>query len=312
MEERKWLYEELETPYIVSQHNEIEQKYQSLKATQEIIDNFCSQYPEAKEMLDNIKKDFSIYSESFNLGSLESSIQNLSNKLSLLDAEKTEAQLEKEKTTLNEVLKLIEAYNLVSDFSKNPFCQLDERVLIRVHSRMYENNQEAINIVKHRFRNGSDDVIIEGQGYFNPLEGDKVTQRMNILFYNLENGWSNFNIIERSAMFVSEFIRIQPFLDGNKRTALMGLNFILERAGLLRVTIDADNSKIFLKALREAILNRDVSELADLFANIISRRQYHTIEKLNAFYLKTALSEKIETSTTDIETIEEQEDSFNV
>ncbi len=210
--------------------------------------------------------------------------------------DKSHGENTKEFSDMKKVVAYKNACEMMHNSALDPNCYLDDQLLIRAHSLLYEGDPESRNFVRYRFRNQTDPTILMGQGYFNPLQGEWVAMRVGALLYNLSDTWSDEHPIIKGAKFVAEYFRIQPHLDGNKRTALMALNFILEKAGYPDIYIREDQSKELFKTLETAILDRDVTPLALLLAENVNIRYDRITDEIRDYRINGF--EKI-TSTTD-------------
>lgn len=153
-------------------------------------------------------------------------------------------------------------------------CGLEADMLIKSHSMLCSYDSDNYRQkARMRFRNEDDGLIIVGRGVFNPVEGDLVDIRMQRLFelYNCE--WYNEHPIVKGTKFLLEYIRIQPHLDGNKRVALMALNFILERDGYPSIYLDSNQYDTFIKIHQDALLSRDITQLCKMLTLNIFKAQ---------------------------------------
>ena len=62
------------------------------------------------------------------------------------------------------------------------------------------------------------------------------------------NNWSNLDIFEREAKFVSEFLLIHPFEDGNRRTSRLLLNYNLLIQGHAPIIFKYDDTRSYFIA----------------------------------------------------------------
>ena len=164
---------------------------------------------------------------------------------------------------------------------------LSPEMLIRAHTMMYNNDPDKRSIVRYRFRNEEDNEIMVGQGYFAPVPGELVSPRVNYLFFNYANAWWNDHVIIKSAKFVTEYIRIQPHMDGNKRTSLMALNFILEKNGYPDIYFDKSQQTKFFNAIKKGMIERDVTDLARMIGENTLRRCDSRIEHIRDFRIRS-------------------------
>lgn len=207
--------------------------------------------------------------------------------------DKTEFEIEEESKEMAKVLSYGEACEMVHNAAMDKNGWLDDNLLIKAHTKLFEKDPERLNFVRYRFRNEKDPVLLVGQGYFNPVEGELVAPRMNMLFMDYNNAWFKDHPIVKGAKFVTEYVRIQPHLDANKRTALMALNFILEKNGLPDIYINQSQAERFFEALKTGMLDRDVTDLANLIAENVQLRFNTRIKEIREYRIKNFQNELI-------------------
>ena len=103
---------------------------------------------------------------------------------------------------------------------------------------------------------------------------------MFVKYVNCDVDWNNPNA-DRPINFANlakahaQFVRIQPFSDGNKRMAFILTNAMLKLQGLSPISIceTEDESKAYMDALKEAIVNRNVTSLAEIFVDSEIKQQ---------------------------------------
>lgn len=78
---------------------------------------------------------------------------------------------------------------------------------------------------------------------FFPIPPYMVPQAVYSLFDNYNHTWRDLDIYEREAKFHIEFVRIQPFEDGNKRTARLITNYNLFKQNCSPVIIGENETK---------------------------------------------------------------------
>ena len=205
----------------------------------------------------------------------------------------TEAQREYDKLQIMQFHAYREACQFVHDSAQNPFSSLDSSLSVRLHNILLMNDPDKHLKIRPRLRNQDDPQIIIGQGYFDPVDGAKVSERFCVMLYKYEDVWKNDNIFIKGAKFVVEYVRIQPHLDGNKRMALMLLNFILNKHGYSDVYFAQNQTTALYDSIKTAMLTRDVTPLACLIAE--SSRLYceDIVEKIKEHRLKNSLNTAI-------------------
>jgi len=207
-------------------------------------------------------------------------------KMSTEDAEQEEERLQK-------VRSYYEACKYVYEKAhEDDYYEVDKELLLNAHALLDIDNEKGNKVPSYRYRDGTDPDIKMGKGTcFEPVPGDLVELRMLNLFkmYNID--WFEDPAIVRGAKFVSEYFRIQPHMDGNKRTALMALNFMLIKKGYPEIYFGKRDQKKLIDGLEAAILTRDVTDLSLLFLSKIAKRQEDLNKEIIDFrienYLKT-------------------------
>lgn len=193
--------------------------------------------------------------------------------------QKTVFEKQIEEQEMANVLSYYEACEFVHTAANDESRYLDQDLLIKAHTKLYLKNPDAKLFTRPRFRNETDNEIIVGQGYFNPVPGELVDLRVAYLFMNYNNAWYKDHPIVKGAKFVAEYFRIQPHLDGNKRTALMALNFILEKNDYPNIYFDNKQAPALYQALKTALLKRDVTDLSLLISeNVMTRYKNKSAE----------------------------------
>ncbi len=186
-------------------------------------------------------------------------------------------------------------------------CGLEANLLIKAHSILCSYDAENYRSkARPRFRNADDGLIIIGRGTFNPVDGDLVDLRMERLFslYNIE--WYHEPALIKGVKFLVEYIRIQPHLDGNKRVALMALNFVLEKEGYPSIYLDGSQYEEFVQLVDQCLLSRDITPLVLMLASIVERVQQSLQSKI-ILYRTTRKIERLEHYE---EPIEQESDDF--
>ncbi len=266
--DKKWLTEELDTqPYMVD-YDKVAPKLKEIDELNASIRHYFNTHDNARRVICTDAARVQRFRESAHsyLGLEDNTAIDI-----ISVKEKTENQILKEKEDVAKVMAYQDACEMVHEAAINNEY-FDDSLLIKAHVLMVAGEPDKRNIVRYRLRNASDNEILMGQGYFAPVEGSMVASRVATLFCKYNNEWATDHAIIKGAKFVSEYIRIQPHMDGNKRVALMALNFILEQSGYPDMYIDGDDRDVFLQSVKEAIVDRDVTNLSLTFAKIIYER----------------------------------------
>lgn len=200
--------------------------------------------------------------------------------------DKTESEKEFEKQQIAQLVAYQKACEMAHNFAHDEIAYMDESMFVRLHSELCQNHPEKRKIIRMRLRNEDDPTIMIGKGYFQPVDGSIVNIRVSMLLFNYLNNWETDNIFARGAKFVTEYIRIQPHLDGNKRVALMLLNYILEKNGYADIYFDKNQIEKLYEQIKYAMLSRDVTHFALLIAKTMEKNYDNTIEKIKDYRIE--------------------------
>lgn len=267
-ENRLWLYEENETEFKVNEDKlkvKLEQILENKKAIDNIIEEKGFPVKEAKrfEIMGGISslllenKDAREHMPPFG----QISEDNFKIMTSFIQAnERLDAMLEKEGYLYPDMLPLL------------------HRVLVGYDENISDRD-------KGRFRDAGSDLI--QMGYFIPTKGKDVKIETSLAFSkycildnkHLGRGGVLSNIIN-TAKIHAQLVRIQPFLDGNKRIAFLTVNGMLKLGGLLPVTLceTGAEQKQYSAALKTAIVGRDVTPLAEHIMDSELKRQQSILD----------------------------------
>lgn len=97
--------------------------------------------------------------------------------------------------------------------------------------------------------------------HFEPMNARYIPEAMYSLFKNYHEVWTDLDVYEREARLHIEIVRIQPFEDGNKRSARILTNFNLLKNNKAPIVIPASQTDEYF----DYIDNYDVEGLAELF-----------------------------------------------
>lgn len=201
--------------------------------------------------------------------------------------EKSDVEREIEAQNIRKLLAYADASQYMKDILNSEAPYLDQTICIRTHSTMCQGEENKHLIIRYdRFRNERDPLIIVGQGYFNPVEGELVQARMDLLFQKYYEEWKNDHPIVRGSKFLTEYYRIQPHMDGNKRMALLCMNFILQKEGYPEVRFRNEKKEQLFDALKVGVLTHDVTKLVELVADREEHRVHQWLEELVDFRLR--------------------------
>lgn len=200
---------------------------------------------------------------------------------------KTEGEKEIEKQNMKRLVAYTNASQYMKDILNSEAPYLDQSICLRAHATMCQGEEDKHLIVRYdRFRNETDPTLIVGQGYFAPVQGDLVQPRMDLLFQKYYGEWFNDHPIIKSSKFLTEYFRIQPHMDGNKRMALLCVNFILQKAGYADVRFRNEQKQNLFNALKTAVLTHDVTDLVQVVAEKEDRRCDQWLEELVDYRLR--------------------------
>ena len=164
----------------------------------------------------------------------------------------------------------------IKSFASRRDSYIDQNYVIRLHDSLYFGDPEFRFKAKYRFRNEQDGVI--QTPYFKPTIGENVSYEMMNLLSNTDFVWNNMHAVKQSTLLHLGLSRIQPFMDGNKKTAQLLQNFYLMKAGFPDIVLPDKAMNNYLNAVKLGILYRDATPLAELVSNCILHEQLDTFE----------------------------------
>jgi len=104
-------------------------------------------------------------------------------------------------------------------------------------------------------------VQVKAAKNFTPLAPRYIPNAIYSLFDTYHNIWTNLDIYEKEARLHIELVRIQPFEDGNKRTARILTNYNLCKQNKAPIIINEDETKEYFRCIDEY----DIKALTLLF-----------------------------------------------
>ena len=280
---KRWLTEEIDRKPYICDLDKLKSAFDGIETSKGKVDRYFEVHPKAKDIIITVEKRKKRFRDSaLSYLALESG-----NEIDIIpSSDKADFEIEEESREMAKVLSYGEACEMVHNAAMDKDGWLDDNLLIKAHTKLFDNDPERLNFVRYRFRSEKDPVLLVGQGYFNPVEGELVATRMNFLFTNYYNAWREDHPIVKGAKFVTEYVRIQPHMDANKRTALMALNFILEKNGYPDIYINKAQADRFFEALKVGMLDRDVTDLANLIAENVQLRLNTRIKEIREYRIK--------------------------
>lgn len=148
---------------------------------------------------------------------------------------------------------------------------LESALLPYIYQKLVKDNDDMARKDKNGYRE-SDSIQLS---FCQPTKSSEIINKVNQMFYEYVNCDVNWQDIEAQrpvnfsniAKAHAQFVRIQPFMDGNKRMAYILTNGMLKLQGLSPIAIceTKEESEKYMKALKNAIVNRDVTDLANYF-----------------------------------------------
>lgn len=195
---------------------------------------------------------------------------------------------ESEKLSLDDYYQAcVKAY----EYSKEPYFYPSQKEMIALNSILLAHDEETANYPKYILRNESFPSIVIGKGYFQPIPGDQVNDRTSLMLYNLVGPWFNDPIFVKGAKFVTEYVRVQPHMAGNKRTALMLLNAMLQSNGYPSIYFDKSRIDALHSCIEESMLTRNVTNFSKLIVDSINKHYDHIIQNIETYEASKSIEE---------------------
>ena len=162
----------------------------------------------------------------------------------------------------NEILDQKEAWNLTLQKAFTKKVEITEELIKDIHYRIGKNTVAK----PGQYRDGR--VKIGGTEYIPPkTQSDIAYILKNFLkdFANLDNLAAH-----HKAIIIHFFIaRLQPFFDGNKRTARLLLNFLLLQNAYPLLSIPVKTKQKYIEAMIKGYENLDINDLMKLINNLL-------------------------------------------
>ena len=117
-----------------------------------------------------------------------------------------------------------------------------------------------------KYRNSN--VIISGANHV-PPKYEQLNTLMEKLVYDFNHSWNKYHPVVQAALLHGEFVKIQPFIDGNGRTARLLLNFVLMKNGFTPVIIKNENRLTYYDSLDYAHTTKDYTNFIKLINNLV-------------------------------------------
>jgi Fic family protein len=214
------------------------------------------------------KKYMQLYAGRFAIGNLE-----MENPKMMLDTSNT----------------TIEMYNNMNAFMK--LIEQNKEVLTPydIADVAYDVNKD-ISFFDRGFRRTQ--VQVRRAQQFFPPPAKEVIPKMYALCNAYSNIWNILPIYEREARFHIELVRIQPFEDGNKRTARIITSYHLCKQNKAPIVINGDENEIYF----QFIDNYDVEG----FTKFLEAKSKEELEVMLALY-RTIVGDSFDEKTDDLE-----------
>lgn len=153
-------------------------------------------------------------------------------------------EMEDEKIDVSDSRRAIEMYN-----NMNAFMTLIEKNVDKITPYdvidIADNVNKNINYFDKGFRKTQ--VNVKCAKNFFPIEAKNITYKMYSLFDTYNNIWYDLPIYEKEARLHIELVRMQPFEDGNKRTARILTNYNLCKQNKAPIVITGKETDEYFK-----------------------------------------------------------------
>jgi Fic family protein len=143
---------------------------------------------------------------------------------------------------------------------------VDERTLLRLHGLI----SDGLVSSEERGQFRSRPVRISGTEYIPPKRTDEIKQTLSEIIFNQD---SVSCPLEKAVYLHCNLARLQPFIDGNKRTARMAESLVMMNAGLIPCYSAKDSDILaYRRGLIHFYEHTDYSLYADYFLNRLLER----------------------------------------
>lgn len=267
--EKLWLYPENETPFVFNEKEENIKRELKINENQLAINSYVLKHgirflatAGKKQLLMN-----AICAVGLENSDIESEMPPFSTRI--------------DKNNLLMIEDYLSAQNLMIDrLKKEPY--LYPELLLNIHRELVKNNLDVADTDKGHFRDQYSSMI--QVGYFEPTPGREVKTELSCAFsrYAYVDKSGKENVFEKIAMLHAQMVRIQPFMDGNKRMAFLVTNAMLALHNLPMIDLfsGAEENGKYINCLKTAIVKRDVTPLAELFESKVIEKQEEIIRTI--------------------------------
>ncbi|MCD9024666.1 Fic family protein [Cohnella silvisoli] len=136
---------------------------------------------------------------------------------------------------------------------------LNETIIKDIHAILMENI-----MIGGIYRN--EEVYISGAAHTPPTPNEMYRQVKN--FYAILPEEDEANAIEIAAWTHAEFVRINPFVDGNGRVSRLIMNYQLMAGGFVPVSIPKESRLDYFTALEAYAVHQDLKPFARMIASL--------------------------------------------
>ena len=266
--EKLWLDENNETEFVFNKE-ELEELQTSVFDNKDILEYYFTNH--STKALKNVEGEQSILNAVSAAGLEDEEVRE---KIPPL----TQKIPETDKAVIDNFLKAQKL--LFFRLEKEPYVYPE--LLLHLHRELVRDNLDIADYEKGRFRDRYSNEI--QAGYFHPTPGSRVAEEVvvamtNYAYVDKKNEDACF---EKIAKLHAQFVRIQPFMDGNKRMAFLLTNAMLKLHGfpIIDLCKNKEESKMYNNALKEAIVNRNVTKLAQIILGKVKDKQEVIIDKI--------------------------------
>lgn len=221
-----------------------------------------SKRPLDKRALDNLKQYFDI-ELTYNSNAIEGNTLTITETKVILEEGLTIGKGKSLKEHL-EVINHKEAIDYIDDIvSEN--LDISERVIRDLHYIILKGIDN-----KHAGEYRTSNVLISGSAH-RPVEHFLVKEKMSDLIDWYKENKDKLHPIELAAKFHFKYVYINPFIDGNGRSARLLMNLILMRNGYPITVIRNEDREEYMKALEKASTKGDLDDFVSIIANAVER-----------------------------------------
>lgn len=182
-------------------------------------------------------------------------------------------EMEDENVDLTSSSRTIEIYNYMKSFITLVEANIDKLSPYDI-ATVAEMINKNINFFDKGFRKTQVDVK-RAKNFFPPTPKEVIPRVYSLIdsYYNI---WCDLPIYEKEARFHIELVRIQPFEDGNKRTARIITNYNLCKQNKAPVIIDGKETDLYFSFIDDYNI--------DGFAKFLKEKSFEELETMMRLY----------------------------